>query len=363
MAPDTRTHIYGILDLDRGARLERIVLGDCDGEVRAVGYRDVAAAVGRAPLADYGALDKPTLLRCLIAHQRVLEQLLPRHTVLPVKFGTVAADDQELLRILEMGYAELRRALEASRGKVEFEVVATWQVEPVLAEIAAEPAIREMKAAVELMPSEARIKGHIEVGRAVKQRLDERKVRLQGELEAELRARGAGCAHRLRMRETMDDTMVLNMAALVFTERQAAFEEALRALADAHAHDVNFRCIGPLPPYSFMTVEIQRPDCDAIAGARMALGLGEEASLRQVKETYTRAAAAWHPDRRPGDLIAANRFREIAAAWETLAAYCDTAAALDNSYSFRREDVEKFVRVSVVEPGADLVQSRSIAVG
>ena len=362
MARDHGRHIYGILEMEGDTRLERIVLGDSEGEVEAVRYRDIAAAVGRAPPTEYKALDKQTLVRCLMVHQRVLEQLLTHHTVIPVKFGTVV-ENREMERILETGYTDMRRALDASRGQVEFEVVGTWEVGAVLAAIAGEPAIQKIKAEVEAMPALARLKGQIEAGKAVKERLDERKQEMQDQLEGELRARLAGCADRLRVNETMDDSMVLNVAVLVPADHETAFEAALHALDDSHANEINFRCIGPLPPYSFMTVEVRRADFRAIVRAKKALGLRDEARLSEVREAYDRLAAQCHPDRRPDDERAAQRFQELTAAWQALAAYCDGEGDPSRTYSFRRKDVERFLRVAVVEPGSDLVESSSVALG
>lgn len=361
-APD-RKHLFGILELNGDAPPEPIALGDYEGDLQMVGHRDIAAAVGRTPLADYRALDKETLLRCLVAHQRVLEHLLARATVIPVKFGTLAAGDGEVERILQVGYADLKRALAESRGKTEFEVVGTWQVAQVLSEISVEPEIRQLKAQVEALPAEARRQGQIEAGKAVKQRLDQRKREVQEALRAELSAGLAGCGCRLRLNETMDDGMVLNLAVLVPLAQQQGFEAALGALDESYAGRLSFRCIGPLPPYSFATVEIRRADSDDVTRARATLGLGEEASLGQVQQAYHGLAAACHPDRCPGDPGAVERFRDITAAWQTITAYCANGDDAERVYSLRGEQVERAVRVAIVEGGRDPIEPASVVTG
>jgi molecular chaperone DnaJ len=51
----------------------------------------------------------------------------------------------------------------------------------------------------------------------------------------------------------------------------------------------------------------------------IVLGLEREASLGDIKRAYKRLARRYHPDINPGDRLAAEQFRQIAEAYETLA--------------------------------------------
>jgi curved DNA-binding protein CbpA len=48
------------------------------------------------------------------------------------------------------------------------------------------------------------------------------------------------------------------------------------------------------------------------------LGVGEDASEREIERAYRRAAMRWHPDRNPDDESAAERFRAARRAFEIL---------------------------------------------
>ncbi len=48
------------------------------------------------------------------------------------------------------------------------------------------------------------------------------------------------------------------------------------------------------------------------------LGVSRSASQAEVKQSYRRLAKQWHPDRQPGDSLAAERFKEVAAAYHLL---------------------------------------------
>jgi curved DNA-binding protein len=48
------------------------------------------------------------------------------------------------------------------------------------------------------------------------------------------------------------------------------------------------------------------------------LGISQEATENEIRSAYRRLALEWHPDRRPGDTRAADRFKEISEAYAVL---------------------------------------------
>jgi len=75
---------------------------------------------------------------------------------------------------------------------------------------------------------------------------------------------------------------------------------------------------------------------DQIDEARRLLGLGEAATLKQIKAAYKRAANRYHPDRCKGEDKAKceEMMKKINEAYELIMKYC-----AEYSYSFGKEDV------------------------
>jgi len=71
--------------------------------------------------------------------------------------------------------------------------------------------------------------------------------------------------------------------------------------------------------------------------ARKLLGLGETATLKEIKSTYRRLAHEYHPDKQEGTGESdEQRMKKINWAYQLLVNYCQ-----DYKYSFREEDVAK----------------------
>ena len=68
--------------------------------------------------------------------------------------------------------------------------------------------------------------------------------------------------------------------------------------------------------------------------ARKILGLGEEATLKQIKAAYRGLARRYHPDRHSGSTQGEEAMKRLNHAYKLLEDYCK-----DHRYSFRQEDV------------------------
>lgn len=290
------------------------------GQVFTVHHQDIAAVVGPAPRQAYKSMKKEEVIPHLFAHQAVIEKILAERTVVPVKFGTMARDEEEVRTILEKGYPQLRAALEAMEGKIELDVVALWRdLDSVLQEIGEEEEIQRARAAIESRPPKETTEERVRIGQLVKARLD----RCREERAADIVQTLKGLAQDMLPHALLDDRMILNTAVLVERSREGEVGQALDRLNGRCAERVDFRCVGPLPPYSFSTVEIRRFEAERIEWARRLLGLGEQAGALEAKTAYRRLAHQCHPDKTPIRQGTGERFEQVTEAYRVLADYCE----------------------------------------
>jgi hypothetical protein len=163
---------------------------------------------------------------------------------------------------------------------------------------------------------EASVEQRVRLGQLVKSLLDERRDHTASELVASLRA---DWPHVI-VNPVKDDSTILNAAVLTGRDEQAALERAIHELDRRYADRINFRCVGPLPPYSFATAEVKTIESSRLDAAGRLLELGETASLAEIKGAYRRLLQEVHPDRN-AEAGAADRLKEISAAYELLEEY------------------------------------------
>ena len=323
-------HIYCIANTpDRGIRgqansrvgISHQAVSKSNGDVYSIPYQDISAVVKDVPFAAYSATsDRDLIIRYLTEHQSVIEGFMKASTVIPVKFGTIARDEEEIMEILDTGYSGFKNAIEAMDGKTQVEVLALWNnLDEVIKEIGKKKDIRSFKEAAALRPSKEYA---IELGRMVKRALDEETGRIRDEILNDLK----GYVPGIRTHDLMDDRMIMNMAFLIERNNIHKLYEEIDSMNERYGGDVNFRIIGPLPPYSFSTMEIKRINIHEIAKAMDVMRinrwsnseLAELPAEDEIRAAYRVMLKAFHPDKNPEDHEAQKKFEGIKQAYETL---------------------------------------------
>lgn len=191
------------------------------GPLRTVADGAVAAIVrGHAePRLEYSA---PALLD----YERVMERLMASRAILPARFGTVLADDEEVRTLLRERQAELTRALERVRGAIELGTRVRWR----------DGAARSAPVGGE-GPGTQYLAGRA----ALHQRARDLARRLDPL---------ADLARDVRRRLDADENFPVRDAYLVERDRMAGFARAVQSI-DEGDPEIEMVCTGPWPPYSF----------------------------------------------------------------------------------------------------------------
>ena len=245
------TYVYGVAPAEPfvGGRppLNVAGIGGPNAPVRTIVHGDLVAVVSDVP-----GLEIDLSRENLLNHQRVLEEVLHRADVLPFSFGAVAGNDDEVREVLlRDAYEALHEQLDYVRGCVELEVKIFWEQERLFAEIAEEnDEVRALRDAIPLLPDDEVAMEKLALGQLT-----------EAEIEAKSTWEADGVldvldpiAVEVLVSPNMSDTMLLNAAFLVERAREEEFDDAVAALAEAHAGRLVFNYVGPLPPYSFINL-------------------------------------------------------------------------------------------------------------
>jgi hypothetical protein len=241
----TPLYVYGIARADAGPLSLR---GLDDEPLRTVADGDIAAFVSDAPP---GAVE--TTRGRLLTHARVLEYLASDRTVLPMRFGVVAPSE----RALREGVLSPRRKVFASlldrlEGTVEVDVRVLYEESAVVGEIVrGSPTVRRLQLSIRNRPADATYYDRIRLGEAVAAEMSALAARDAARIGAHLEA----LAVDVRTRPSSQERGVLNGAFLVRRSELDRFEAATAKLENEGRFQV--RVTGPMPPYSFVDVEVR----------------------------------------------------------------------------------------------------------
>ena len=282
-------------------------------------FQDIAAVVSDSEIVDYSHMPKDTLGRLLVSHQQLVEKVMAKYTIIPMRLGTFAGSDEEVREILSKGYRTIKDIFERAKDNIEIDIVATLNdFKSFLQEVSQEDEIRQLKQSLLNKEGGITIDDQMRVGVLVKRHLDKKKEMFANQIQAAL----GEIAQNLKAHDLMDDKMVLNTAFLLDKNRRKEFERKLDELNDKFEDKLNFRCVGPLPPYSFYTLEVKKPQFEEIDWAKKKLGLEKDfITAIEIKKAHRKTALTCHPDKNPDTPNIEQKFDEMTRAYKILLDY------------------------------------------
>jgi hypothetical protein len=227
-------------------------------------HRDLAAVVSAVPLDEWG--EEPLKVRLadmawleakVRAHQAVLDALLPRATLVPMKFATVYYDRGGVEELLATHYEEFTAILSRLAGRQEWGLKLYCdeaQLAAHLAEIS--PEVRQMRAEIESKPKGAAYL----LARKLQELSSQEIERIVFDVADSTHTTLAGLSVASRLNPLhgpeitgRPERMLLNAAYLVDAAALDAFRPALAEIATRYdGRGFQFELSGPWPAYNFV---------------------------------------------------------------------------------------------------------------
>jgi Gas vesicle synthesis protein GvpL/GvpF len=241
---DAATFVYGVTPADAPA-LD--VAGIADGAVRIVAGEALGALVSEVDRIEVESA------RAVRAYSRVLDAAIAAGPVVPLRFGTMVADDDAVKSEVLGPYRDrFHELLERLGQHVELKVKVAYDEDAIVRQlVAAEPAIAARHERIAGVDDDAAYYARIELGEEVAASLEARRDRDAAAVYDAL----CDVADDVRTSELLNPHMVVNGTFLVRRDGLDAFQAAILAATRDHP-EMQVRLIGPLPPYSFSDVEL-----------------------------------------------------------------------------------------------------------
>ncbi len=243
-------YIYGIIAEPEPKKFS--FAGVEEAPVYTVSYQKIAAIVS-----DTGLTEIDPTRKNVLAHTMVQDRLLKDYSILPMGFGMIASDGAMVSDLLRKNYENLLKELERLSGKIEVAVKVSWDKDAMLTQLASENGSLTRAKARLRTASPAQAQAILmEIGRIVEQITKE----WQKEYAAEAYSQLNKLALEARTNPAMDVKNILNASFLIEKTHESEFQKEVYELDDRYRGKLNFKYVGPLPPYNFVQVKMETAD-------------------------------------------------------------------------------------------------------
>lgn len=242
-------YIYCIIALNETQSFGPLGVGGRGDELRTILYDDIAAVVSDSPVISYSVSREN-----MLAHEKAIEEIMKKHTVLPVRFCTIAKDEDKVKKILEIEHDRFVDLLKNIEGKKELGLKAIFKEEIIYKEILEKyEDIRKLKKALSSEPPAKTYYLRVEIGRKVEAALQKEKDIYKEEILDTL----SPLAQDTKVNTPYGELMIISAAFLVEKCREAEFDQNVQGLADKSGDKIKFKYTGTLPPFNFVNLVIE----------------------------------------------------------------------------------------------------------
>jgi hypothetical protein len=240
-------YVYCIIESSETLRFGPLGIGVDPADVHTINYRDIAAVVSDTPI----EVHDPTRENVL-AHERVNETVMRKHTVIPMSFGTVFKTRDDIVELLRSAYDAFHDVLVKMEDKLEFGLKVLWDRDVMVREIEHQDEdVRRLKQEISAQKGSTYF-ARMQYGRLVDAALQAHSEKYVAEIFEGLR----DVAVASRANKPIGDKMIMNAAFLVAREKEAAFDQRVKEIG-ARFDKLTFKYTGPWPPYNFVNIRLK----------------------------------------------------------------------------------------------------------
>jgi len=242
-------YIYCIIESSQAQTFGPLGIGGRADEVYTICFNDIAAVVSDSPVISY-SVSKENML----VHERTIEEIMKKYTVLPVRFDTIAEDKDKVKKILEREHDKFVNLLKDIEGKKELGLKAIFKEENIYKDILERyEDVRILREKIALLSPESTYYQRMEIGRMVEASLqNEREIYKKEMLDSLI-----PLAEDTKINITYGELMILNAAFFVKEDKEPEFDQKVEEFNTKFGDKIKFKYAGTLAPFNFVNLVIE----------------------------------------------------------------------------------------------------------
>jgi hypothetical protein len=247
-------YIYCIVDSSQSQTFGPLGIGGRGDELYTICFNDIGAVVSSSPIKQY-----PVSRENVMAHEKAIEEVMKYYTVLPVRFVTIAKDEEKVKKILEVEHNKFKEKLQFIKDKKELGLKAIFREEVIYQEILAK--YQDIKALKERLLNQSPEKTHYErmqIGKMVEDALEKEKKIYKEKILDDL----SPLAVEVKLNYNYGECMIINAAFLIEKDEEQEFDQRVQQLNEKFGDKIRFKYLGTIPPANFVNLIIVTDESD-----------------------------------------------------------------------------------------------------
>jgi hypothetical protein len=250
-------------------------------------YKGISAIVCNCKSRNTDDLKRDSVGYLMSRHKDIIKAIQNEgfNILIPVNPGTISDSKADVLRILQAGYNLIIETLKLSQFRTEMNLIVSWTDFPgTLKDIVSEQKVIMQKNETadnsEINERDEKFK----VMTLINSRLEEKNEKVELSILEYL----APLSLNIRSHDIMSCQVITNSAFLIYNTDVEEFEEMVNNLDRESNGIMNFKIKGPLPCFSFYTIQVEELNKEKLLQANIELGIQEKTSESGIKKAYKR---------------------------------------------------------------------------
>jgi len=245
-------YIYCVIDSDQPQSFGPLGIGGRGDQLHTICFNDIAALVSDAPLGKYRVSRENSL-----AHEKAIETVMAEYAALPVRFATVAEDEDKVKRILEKEHDRFKDLLGSIADKTELSLKAILKEGIIYKNILEKyEDIKVLKGKIATLTPEKSHFQRMKIGEMVEDALQAERETIKADILSTL----GPLAVEVKTNDTYGELMIVNAAFFVEKYKETDFDQQVQLIDEKYNEKVTFKYVGPLPPFNFVNISINTED-------------------------------------------------------------------------------------------------------
>lgn len=241
--------IYAILDFnpvkdkyisDVNQKLEFMLKGLEGSFVYSLTYKDISAVVSDVNKNRFKINTENAL-----AYEKIMELLMEKYTLLPMRFGTLVKNDKEATGILQENYDVFVNNLKQVNGKLEYGLKVLWDIE----NNKLEDDVKDLNKVDE--SKEGSLYKKYLMDKLKEQKINEAVIKRAEQIIENINKPLADLSFLSKFKKMTTSKLILDAVYLVEEEKKEIFVQKAEELKKTHSN-LDFLLTGPWPPYNFV---------------------------------------------------------------------------------------------------------------